>query len=236
MKKILLLSLISFVCFNANSQTVTQKSSIGITIGPSFPLGDFGSKDLGNSESGLAKVGGFLAIDYSYKFSKYFGAIVSAQGRMYSVDEKALAAYGVPDGTGASLSITTSAWKMGAIMAGVFQVVPLTKDEKLNLEIRALGGYQSTSSPKLDVKIAIPGMGSFQDSQESESSGSFAYLVGAGLKYSLSPAVALKLSGDYNGAQPKFSVTTYPADAPVTQQVRQSIGAFNVGVGLVIGF
>lgn len=236
MKKILLLSLISFVYFNVNAQTITHKSSIGITVGPSFPLGDFGSKDLGNSQSALAKVGGFLGIDYSYRFSKYFGAIVSAQGRIHGVDEKALAAYAVPEGTGASLSITTSTWRMGAIMAGVFQVVPLTKDEKLNLEVRALGGYQSTSSPKMDVKISIPGMGSFQSTQESESVGSFAYVVGAGLKYSLSPSIALKLSGDYNGAQPKFTVTTYPADAPVTQKVKQSVGAFNVGVGLAIGF
>ncbi|KQC00661.1 outer membrane beta-barrel protein [Pedobacter sp. Hv1] len=236
MKKILLFSLISFVYFNVNAQTVSQKSSIGITVGPSFPVGDFASKDLSNSQSGLAKVGGFLGIDYSYRFSKYFGAIVSAQGRIHGVDEKALSTYAVPDGSGASLSIATGTWKMGAIMAGIFQVVPLTKDEKLNLEIRALGGYQSTSSPKVDVKISIPGMGSFQDTQESESAGSFAYVVGAGLKYSLSPSLALKLSGDYNGAQPKFTVTTYPADAPVTQQVKQSIGTFNVGIGLAIGF
>lgn len=236
MKKILLLSLISFVCFRANSQTVTQKSSIGITIGPSFPIGDFGNKDLANSQSGLAKVGGFLGIDYSYKFSKYFGAMVSAQGRIHGVDENALAAYGVPEGTGAGLSITTGVWKVGAIMAGVFQTVPLTKDEKLNLEIKALGGFQSTSSPKLDVSVSIPGMGSFQTTQESTSSNSFAYVVGAGLKYSLTDAVALKLTGDYNGTQAKFLVTTYPADAPVTQKVGQSIGVFNLGVGLVIGF
>ena len=236
MKKILLFSLISFVYFNVNAQTITHKSTLGITVGPSFPLGDFGNKDLSSSQSGLAKVGGFLGIDYGYRFSKYFGAMVSAQGRVYGVDEKALATYAIPEGVGAGLSISSSTWKMGAIMAGVFQIVPLTKDEKLNLEVRALGGYQSTSSPKVDVRISIPGMGSFQNTQESESVGSFAYLVGAGLKYSLSSSIALKLNGDYNGAQPKFTVTTYPADAPVRQKVKQSIGAFNVGVGLAIGF
>ncbi|MBB2144997.1 outer membrane beta-barrel protein [Pedobacter sp. LMG 31464] len=236
MKKTLLLGLITFLYFNVNAQTITKKSAIGISIGPSFPLGDFGDKDISNENSGLAKIGGFLGIDYSYTFSKYFGGIVSLQGRLHSVDENALSAYAVPDGTGASLSMKTTAWKTGSIMAGIFHTVPLTKNEKLNFEVRALAGLQSTSSPKIDVNVFIPGMGSFNSSQESTSVNSFTYSLGMAFKYSLDNRMALKLGGDYNGAQPKFSTYSYPADAPVEQEVKQSTGAFNLAIGLSIGF
>lgn len=236
MKKFLLFSLILITFLNVDAQTTTTKSSIGISLGPSLPIGDFGSKDLNNSESGLANVGGFLAIDYGYKFSKFFGATASLQGSIHGMNKEALASYAVPQGTGAGLSIESGVWKMANVMVGFFQIVPLTKNEELNLEIRALSGYQLTSSPYLKVNISIPGMGSFNTAQESETSGALAYALGAALKYKLSDNIALKLKGDYVGAKPKFSVTTYPADAPVTQKVRQSVTTFNLGLGLAISF
>lgn len=236
MKKFLLLGLILGAFFKVNAQTTASKSSIDISVGPSFPVGEFGNKDLGSNGAGLAKVGGFLTIDYGYRFSKHFGAIVSVQGRIYGVDENALRGLAVPEGTGAGLSVETGIWKMANAMVGVFQVVPLSKDEKLNLEVSALAGYQSTSSPKLNVRITVPGMGSFQNEQKSETAGALAYAVGAALKYNLSANVALKLRGDYLGGKPKFSVTTYPENAPVTESVGQNIGTFNLGIGLSIGF
>ncbi len=235
MKKIFLISLLSFAFFTVNAQTAS-KSSIDIMVGPSFPVGEFGNKDLSNSNSGLAKMGGFVDINYNYQFAKHFGAIASVQGRIFGVDEKALSNYGIPAGTGASLSIETGVWKMANVMVGFFQVVPFNKEETLNLEISALGGYQSTSSPKLNVRVTVPGMGSFQNTQESETAGAFAYSIGAALKYNLSNHLSLKLRGDYLGAKPKFWVTSYPADAPVATQVGQNIGTLNLGVGLSISF
>lgn len=230
MKKIILLSFILFGFVKVNAQTTVSKSSIGITLGPSFPIGYFGSKD-GFKSGGLAKVGGFLAIDYVYKFSPHFGLVLSGQGSRYDIDKDALSISGVPKEISESASFNAGVWRTGAIMAGIFHAVPLTKTGRFNFELKILGGFQRTSSPDVSTTVMVMGT---QLQQKSIASNSFAYLVGLGIRHHLTKKLSLKFNADYYGSNSEFKGGAYIA--PTITDMRRDIEAINVGVGLGVNF
>lgn len=233
MKKILLLSMLLAFYLQAMAQS---RSSISIAVGPSFPIGDFGSKNIANTESGLAAVGGFAAISYNYQFSNFFGVTASIKGSIHGIDKNALNSYSLPTGSGASLTLETTPWKFANIMGGMYQTIPVTNDEKLVLQIKELVGMQLNNSPEVKSTGYIPGIGSLNGIMKSESSTSFTYLFGLGFKYNLNKGLGLLLFGEYAGTNPKFTVTTYPADAPVKQKMAQGVSVVDLGIGLNISF
>src|SRR4030095_11723883 len=90
MKKIPLLLLCVTVSYFLFSQNKKAEQSLSIAIGPSFPLGDFGSSDLSDNGAGFAGIGQALNINYFLPFSKNFGLIVSASGQRNPVSTKKL--------------------------------------------------------------------------------------------------------------------------------------------------
>lgn len=233
MKKILILGISCLCYFGAAAQI--SKSAVNISVGPSFPTGDFGSKNLYDNNSGLATTGAFAEISYSYQFSKFFGFIAAVKGKVHSVDKSTLASYSVPEGVGASLSISATPWRAGNIMAGAFQSIPITSDEKFVFEIKEMAGVQFTKSPAIKVSVVVPNMGSFTSNEEAQNATSFAYTFGLGFKYNINKTIGLRLYGDYNGTRPTFTFTSYPADAPEQQEFKQNINTFDLGLGIAIG-
>lgn len=234
MKKFILLSFILLGFLKVYAQTAVSRSSIGVVIGPSFPIGYFGNMDADKS-GGLAKAGGFLAIDYVYKFSNHFGLIVSGQGRIHDVDNDALSVHGVPKEIDESTSFSAGTWKIGAIMCGIYHTLPLTKSGKLNFELKIMGGYQRTSSPEITARITMPGLEISQLHQQSIASNSFAYLFGVGLRHKLTQKLALKFTADYYGSNPEFKGAVY-VSGPIITTLRRDTEVINVGVGLVVNF
>ncbi len=233
MKKILLLSLVVLASFNVYAQNFKKESSITIAVGPSFPIGEFANKNLYDNKAGLASVGGFASIGYGYQFSKFFGAIASVTGRIHGVDKNALQTYTLPIGSGSSLSLKTSTWRFLRVMAGLSQSIPITKNEKLSLEIKELIGIQFINSPEIQMVGFIPGIGSINTVEESQSENSLAYGLGIGLNFKVDNKLKLKIFSDYQGgARPKF---TY-VDVTAVKQIHQETSVINVGLGLAIGF
>ena len=233
-RKIFILSLISVISFNVYAQNFKKESSLTIAIGPSFPLGEFADKDLYNEKDGLASVGGYASIAYGYQFSRFFGAIASIDGRIHGVDKDALKAYTLPTGSGASMSLETSTWRFLRIMTGISQTVPITKNEKLALEIKELIGIQFSNSPEVQTSGFIPGVGSLNNVEESQSVNSFAFGLGLGFKYKLGDNLGLKFFGEYQGANPSFKYNY--DDVSKTYEVKQQTSAFNAGLGISFGF
>ena len=237
MKEKLLLSLLFLACFSASAQEFKKQSSITLAAGPSFPVGAFADKDLYNDKSGLASVGGFANLSYSYQFSKFFGATAAVGGRIHGVDKNALGSYSLPTGSGATMGIEASTWQFFSVMGGIFQTIPITSNEKLTFEVKEMIGVQFSNSPEIKVTGFIPGVGSLDGTEERQSVNSLAYALGLGFKYKLDSNIGLKLFGEYQGASPKFTyTTTSPADAPVEQKMKQNTSAVNVGLGLAFGF
>jgi hypothetical protein len=232
MKKILTFLAFTLIWYTANAQNV-GKSTISISLGPSFPIGKFALKDMSDEESGLAKIGGFLDLSYGYQLSKYLGITAALKGSVHGID---FSSYAVPSGVGASSQTTTTTWKTGAILVGLSQVFPLSEDGKFKFELRELAGIQSTKSPEVNVSINVPGIGNMNSKQESAKATSFAYALGAGFSYSVDRAIGLKLFADYGASNPKFDVSASSGTNTTQQESAQRINMVNLGVGLTIGF
>lgn len=119
-------SLILFLLFLLNSSLFCQQKEkngfIGIVIGPSYPIADFGDHSVNNSNSGYTEISrcDFL-IDFGYRFGKYHGLSASYFSHQYDVDTSA----------------TDISWGLGGIVAGPMFTVPVTDrllfDVSLNL-------------------------------------------------------------------------------------------------------
>lgn len=232
MKKSLFLSLIVFASFSVYAQNFKKESSITIAVGPSFPIGEFANKNLYDDKAGLASVGGFASLAYEHRFSKFFGVVASASGRIHGVDKNALQTYALPTGSGSSLSLRTSTWRFLRVVVGLSQTIPIAKKEMLSLEIRELIGIQFSNSPEIQTLGFIPGIGSINNVEGSQSANSLAYGLGIGLNYKVSNNLKLKMFGDYQGASPKFTYVNTTA----IKDIYQETGVVNVGIGLAIVF
>ena len=236
MKKLSLFILLISSAFTTFAQTTFDKSSVFIGLGQSIPMGDFSLKDPTNEKAGLAAVGGHLDLGYQLRFSKNVGAIAMFKGRIYGISKESLN-YALPTGSGGSLAVDASTWKMGAVLVGLAQFIPPSNNELFTLEFREAAGVQFTSSPSVDVNYNITGLQTVSASQESESASSFAYLLGLGFRYQISNHLGVKIYGDFNNSNVKFKDITIITGATTSTELesRQKTGSIDVGVGLTIG-
>lgn len=232
MKKLLTCLLVAFFYLNADAQN-TSKSSFDIMLGASLPTGDFAKKDVFDDESGLAKIGTFVDLSYRYQATKVLGITATLKGSIYGVDASN---FTLPSGTGASSQISTTNWNTGAILGGIYQLIPLSADEKWNLEFRELVGVQFSRSPEMIINVTIPNIGTMNSRQEPANATAFAFAVGTGLRYQLHRDLGFKLFADYNSSNSKFDVTVTSGGTTTQQPTSQKITTVNVGVGLTVGF
>lgn len=236
MKKLLFSILLFSFSATVVAQTKAKKSSLFIGLGPSFPIGDFSSKNSADDKAGLAATGFYFDLGYQYQVAKNVGVITMFKWKIHGISKDALR-YSLPTGSGGSLSVNTTTWKAGSILAGLTQRIPFSKSEKLSLEFREVAGVQFTSSPELNVSYSIPGLGSSSSKQESQSGTSFAYLLGLGFKYQINNTLGLRLLGDYNDSNVNFKQFTVNSggNTITVPSSKQKTGTIDVGLGLTIG-
>jgi opacity protein-like surface antigen len=236
MKKILLSILLFSASFSAFSQSTPGKSAVFIGLGPSLPVGQFGLKDATNEDAGMASVGFYLDLGYQYQFSKKVGAIAMFKGKIHGLSKDVLY-NALPTVSGGSVSMEASTWKMGSILGGLSQRLPLVKSNAFAIEFREAAGVQFTSSPRMSFNFNLPEIGPFSAIQESQSASSFAYLLGVGFSYQINSHLGLKLYGDYNNSNVKFKDVTATIDGSTTiiASPHQRTGTIDVGLGLAIG-
>lgn len=122
--------ILSLVILSANlfAQSSNRKGFIGITLGPSIPIGDFADNSLSNDNAGFAKTGfNINVINFGYKFGQNFGITGSWFGAEHSVD-----AGGVDD----MLSY-------GGLMGGPMLSFPV--NEKLDFDLKGMIGFFSST-------------------------------------------------------------------------------------------
>lgn len=131
MKKFIII--LSLVVLSANlfAQSSDRKGFIGITLGPSIPIGDFADNSLSNDNAGFAKTGlNINLINFGYKFGQNFGITGSWFGAAHSVD----------------ISGVDAMWSYGGLMGGPMLSFPL--NEKLDFDLKGMIGFVSA---KLDM-------------------------------------------------------------------------------------
>jgi len=166
------------------------KSFAEISIGPSFPIGQFGEKTYNVTEKeqpGLACIG----IAANATFGKYLkenvGLLLTAG---YSTNKQK--AEGLEEylaGTypaGASVDVTTKSWRILKVMAGGFLVTPLAED-KLNLVTKISAGICSAIIPEYSWTARNTGYSSYEKGGVGKVRlpATFCYQISLGLQYKM---------------------------------------------------
>ncbi len=231
MKPQFLLSIILvFICVIGYSQ---DKGYIALSAGPSFPTGDFGSKDVNNESAGLANTGAIFDLTFAQKFGKTFGMTLMLRGQVNGVDTDPLVnelKVAVPEAT---WSAEADTWGIGGFMAGLYGSFPLDPSGKVTFDTRAMIGFIDATSPQITIYGDYLGT-LFWVNTESAHAGAFAYLIGAGFRFNLGNHFCILTNVDYQGSTPEFEdvVSRTSVGSNTSNTYQQSFGTVNVGVGI----
>lgn len=227
-------SLVALLTMASLSYSQDEKGYIGISLGPSIPMGDLSSKDVDNEAAGFANSGAVFDISFAYKLGEgNFGLTALLRGQSNPTDAQAIAdvfAYEFPS---FGWTVDSDGWGIGGFMLGGFGSFPISK--KYTFDTRAMIGFLSASSPEFNVTGTGPG-GSLWVKQSSKSATSFAYLIGAGFKFKISNRLYLLTNLDYLASNPEFlNVETIASDGSrQTDTWSQSLGTLNLSVGIAL--
>lgn len=231
MRKIIICLGILFLASSSFSQV--KKAMLGISPGPSIPIGDFASTDLRYDKAGYAKTGVHLSVDFTYHFFKYFGVAGLWTGNVNPVNiekmtDKLEGLFMMIDPDFA-WEVQSQAWSSGGLLAGPLLSLPLGR---LQLDLRALYGVSSSKVPRLDMS-ATDGVNSFVITQHEARKTSLACNFGGGLRYHFSENLALTANMDNFMVYPEFDVAvTSDVGYGGSGKVEQFINMMNFSIGI----
>jgi len=210
---------------NKAAETTDKKGYIGISLGPSFPIGKFASKDLNSDEAGFATSGAIFDISFAYKLGNgNFGITALLRGQYNDLD-----AQKIENDLNAGLTVDADGWSVGGLMVGGFGEFPISS--KVTFDPRLMIGFMNTSSPE----ITISGNGDWIKQSSSDAT-SFAYLMGAGFKFNVGKKLYLLTNIDYLRSKPEFSDVEIIASDGTRDFTTwsQTISTINLSIGIAL--
>ncbi len=233
MRKIVIGSL-TLLLFSIQINAQDNNGYIGITIGPSIPIGDFASKDLANTNAGLANTGVSYDISFAHKLGgSNFGITALLRSQANPLDVQSVANGFASRFFGTTWVVESKPWTLGALLIGGFGSFPIT--QKVTFDPRAMFGFASVASP--DMTFDITGArGTGWIKQSSVISTSFAFLLGAGFKFEIGKKLFLITQIDYAYSNPEFNNVETVSDEGVRirNTISQSIQNINIGIGIAV--
>ena len=238
MKRVFTIVFLSTIIF-AFSAKAQVKSYIAFYGGLSSPLGNYGSTDYSNNQSGFAKKGVTFALDGEYVIKKNFGIGVTVsfqdQGKLNSTDASNLA-------QGYTNSYAADQTTLNAFdRFHNFNVLvgPQYSFEYKNfiLDLRASAGITwITSTPETNMTlIGIPEQTNIFYQYRSHGK-EFAYGGSAGLRYKLSDGLSIGIKEGYVGS-PGAPVNNSPrADMLGREVTKMPISEYQTTLGLIVNF
>jgi hypothetical protein len=228
--------LVYFLISNTASITAQDKKGyIGISLGPSLPIGDFASKNFSNTNAGFATNGAIFDISFAYKLGKSnFGITGLIRGQANALDHQAMA-----DELGNSLRGTNwtvesgGAWSLGGYFIGGIGSFPVS--EKVSFDTKAMIGIGISTIPEITI-TSSDNFGSYWTKQSSTTSSSLAYTLGVGFKFELGKSLYLLTNLDYLGSEPEFqNIDIVDSDGDRTKfTYKQSIRTINLSIGIAL--
>lgn len=228
----IIFSMMAFLIIASQSYGQDDKGYIGISLGPSIPMGDLSSKDADNEAAGWANTGAVFDISFVYRLGEgNFGITALLRGQANPTDAQGLADELANQVAGVNWTVESDGWGIGGLMFGGFGSFPLS--EKATFDTRAMIGFLSASSPEITITGTGAG-GTAWVKQGSTTATSFAYLVGAGFKFDINSKLYLLTNLDYLGSNPEFSnVELIASDGSrETDTWSQSMGTLNLSIGI----
>lgn len=135
MEKLIIFLFLVLLSADLLAQNSSRKGFIGITLGPSIPIGDFADNSSGNENAGFANTGlNMSPIIFGYRFSQNFGISASWFGATYAIDNSGVDAL----------------WSYGGLMGGPILTFPV--NEKLSFDLKGMIGFVSATSNLSDYE------------------------------------------------------------------------------------
>jgi hypothetical protein len=207
MKKIFLLLLL-FGLIRTQAQKRSSAWSAGFSIGPSFPIGHFASKNYHSEEAGNAATGIGAEVTGGYAFNRSFGMVLLAGGQDNANNPILYQSGSAPAPVPLPMTETNAHfphWKIVRILAGGVYTRPFSSREKLFLQIRLLAGVLKTNIPGYRDDVFLGRSGPVHiEVPELHMSWSLSYQADAGLKWKLSERTFLVACAGYSGARPVY--------------------------------
>jgi hypothetical protein len=264
MKKIILAAIISLLTVSSSySQTAGNRGYLGISVGPSFPVGNYGRKNLDNSASGFAKTGETVAISYAKLTGKHFGFAGILVGQLNPLDTKAMensfSQMRIPLGIWSSSTtnpppgpyttypnwkIEKKSWLAASLLAGGYG--EFSSGDNFSFTVKAMAGVVYASSPAI-TGSSITDTAQAYYKQSSKSALGMSYLTSGGIKYNLSKKISLLTNVEYFATSEirlkdiKTTITTFKGtpgspDYSAAQSIRTADGKQTIGtVNVVVG-
>lgn len=174
-----------------------DKGYVGFSLGLSIPMGDLASEEMTNDKAGLAREGLLLEAVGAFRIGTNVGAMIAFRSVANPVNAQ-LIANSFASMTGGSVRVEADPWVASSMLLGPYFTFPVS--EKADLELKMLGGLGFASSPELRIEF-----GGSQVVQTSADGTAFTYVLGAGLRFALSPKLCLVSGLDYQAMDPKLS-------------------------------
>jgi hypothetical protein len=231
-----LLSFFAFTLAIPSSWAQERSSFFSLSLGPSFPAGNYASKDYDNYEAGWAQPGVSFDLLFNHKIGKGdFGVSLLSRGQVHMMDGQAFVNEldaKMPD---TYWSIDGGVWSLSSLMFGGFGSIPVTKST--TFDPRIMVGFTGARLPDYTVLGAVNGS-RFWVKQVSTTAVAFSYMLGAGFKFNLGKKYALLTQLDYLGGAPEFSqveILTSSGDRSFDTW-KQGTSTVNVMLGLGVRF
>lgn len=148
------------------------QNNLTISLGPSIPTGNYGSKNIRNNGSGFASTGGAVAISYTHLASKKMGFSVSLQGQLnplanskleQSFNDLLITDITVWAGTSPgqippapttgtkypNWKFEKKSWWTTSLLIGAYGEFPISKDSKTSIVVNLAFGPSYTSAPPI---------------------------------------------------------------------------------------
>jgi hypothetical protein len=193
---------------------------LSLSVGGSFPTGEFASKNSNDLQSGLADFGRLVDLSFMYPVGKDgFGLAVDLRGRMNSIDQSAAGASLASGDQGYVWSGKKAYWESAALMVGPYYYFPVAKRWQVGGSV--LLGTADSRLPK----YTITGIKNWNDPNPADvnvivsstngvNAVSFSALLKAGVTYQLSGRWCLLANIGFWDLRPTFkNVTVSEAEA-----------------------
>ena len=202
MKQILLFLILIFSFSTLSAQGILSQTGgkvyIGITAGPSFPVGDFGDNNPKSDKSGYATTGYKVEINGGIRLFNLLEFSVMGFRNTNGTDPENLKNY--LSAQFPSANVKSDDWVIYGALGGLGISYPLP--DKLITDIRVLGGYLNVTSPEISLTTARPDV--FYKI-ESKTVSSLVYLTSFGIRYPVLPKLYALIAFEYIGAPVKFN-------------------------------
>jgi hypothetical protein len=174
----LLLALIAWFQTSAQEKTrIETKGYIGLSLGPSFPLGNFADKNSDNNKAGYAKTGiGITLANFGYKFGKHLGISAALLSSVNSARSKDLPMQ------------SPMPWSLFSFLVGGLYTKNIGTSY---FDGRCMVGYATISSPSYYFI-------------DWDSASSFSYMFGIGIRPRIGNRFSLNFTLDYFHTKPTF--------------------------------